>query len=150
MDFQIDLDRGHSTGSMTFNKNTDIRSNIYFSLFINQGDWFYDPNFGSKLKTIKKITDSNLLLAKQYVEQALKWLLNTGKATSIEVICERDDSNLNQIDMKITVYQPNSVTLFYKTAFDVRAGNLVFIEVGGPSTHTVNNIWYNTTVSPNQ
>lgn len=150
MDFQINLDRGNSTGSMTFNKNTDIRSNIYFSLFINQGDWFYDPNFGTKLKTIRKVTDSSILLARQYTEQALNWLINTGKASAINVICERDLTNFNQINMKITVQQPNSVTLFYQQAYDVKSGSIAFIEVNGPTTHSTGDIWYSSTVSPNQ
>lgn len=150
MDFQINLDQGHSTGYMTFTKNTDIRTNIYFSLYIKQGDWFYDPNFGSKLSQIKKITASNMLLAKQYIESALKWLINTGKASSINVIVEPDNTNINQMDIKITVQQPNSVTLYYESSLDVKSGKLAFIEVGGPSTHSTGDVWYSTTVSPNQ
>lgn len=150
MDFQINLDRGNSTGYMTFAKNTDIRSNIYFSLYINQGDWFYDPTFGSKLSQIRKITDSNILLAKQYTEEALKWLLNTGKASSITVIAEKDDQNLNQINLKVTVIQPNSVTLYYNQAYDVKSGKATFVEVNGPSTHVSSDVWYDPIVSPTQ
>lgn len=150
MDFQINLGRGQSTGVLTWTKNTDIRSNIYFSLFIKPGSWFFDPTWGNKLWNIRKINDSNLLLAKQYTEESLQWLISTGKAASIEVVAEKDSYDINRINLKITVQQPNTVTLYYQQAYDVKLGKSTFIEVGGPSTHTSNDIWFDSNVSTKQ
>ena len=71
MDFQVLLDAQYPTGGLTFTKNSDIRTSIYNSINIKKGSFFQDRSFGSDLHLIKKATDANLLLAKQYVEQAL-------------------------------------------------------------------------------
>jgi len=132
MDFKVDTTNGF--GVMTFVKNTDIRTDIYNSLATRQGDFFQNTEFGSQIYKIKKVTDSNLVLAKQYVELALQWLIQTGKASQISVIVEKDTAHYDQIDIKITVVQTNGIVLFYQQFNDVRSGKIVWTSVGGPST----------------
>lgn len=114
MDFQINLNAEYPVGGMEFVKNTDIRTSIYLSLNVNQGSFFQDPKFGSLLYTIKKMTQQNLRLAKQYCEEALQWLIQAGRATSINVIVEADISNIYQMNIKVTAKQPDGLIISYQ------------------------------------
>jgi phage gp46-like protein len=98
---------------MLFVKNTDIRTSIYNSINIKKGSFFQNPDFGSELSTIKKLTASNLLLAKQYIDEALAWLLATGRAASIDTIVERDDKDISRLNIKITATQPDGLIVTY-------------------------------------
>jgi phage gp46-like protein len=62
---------------------------------------------------IKKLTDSNILLAKQRIEQALKWMLTAGRAKSIKVIVERDIQDFNRMNIKVEVTQPDGLLIVY-------------------------------------
>ena len=114
MDFQVYLDQSNPSGNMTFIKNLDIRTDIYMSLNTKYGNFFQNPRFGSKLSTIRKVTNESINLAKQYVEQALAWLLNVGRATSIAVIVEQDLSDFNRLDIKVTATQPDGLIITYQ------------------------------------
>jgi len=131
MDFQVNVAGG--LGYMTFGKNSDIRTSMYMSLATKQGTFFQNPAFGSQLYKVKKVTDRNLDLAKQYITMALAWLINTGKASTIDIVVEKDSIDFNRMNIRITATQPNSVTVYYQQYFDVRAGTLIWQPVGGPS-----------------
>jgi phage gp46-like protein len=124
MDFQIQLNQGTNTGALVFAKNQDIRTNIFLSLSINKGSFFQNKDFGCELFKIKKITGPNILLAQQYVQDALQWLIQTGRATSITVIVEQDLIDRNRLDIKISAIQPNGLIIKYTTKF---------YPVGGPA-----------------
>ena len=113
---------------MTWDRNTDIRSDVYISLAIKRGSWFADPNFGSRLSEIKKVTDNNLLLAHQYALDALQWLRQTGRATSITAVATK--GGYNQIDIDIQVVQSNGMKLFYQISTDVLSGKVAWAYVG--------------------
>jgi phage gp46-like protein len=129
MDFKVNLT--HGFGHMVFEKNTDIGTDLYFSLMIKKGSWFANPDFGCELYKLKKVTDGNLLLAKQYVLSALDWLKTTGRAKSIKADVKKDLFKTNQIDIIIEVEQANGVKLFYEMFDDVRSGKINWSPVGG-------------------
>ena len=101
-------------GQMTFTQAVDIRTNIWLSLHIPYGKWFADPTFGCKLGQIKKITTGNILLAQQYVEQALQWLLQVGRAVSIIVVAEADTQDPNRLNIKVEATQPDGLLIKYQ------------------------------------
>ena len=114
MDFKVLLDADYPTGGLTFTKNTDIRTSIYNSINVKKGSFFQDREFGCDLYLIKKLTAANLLLARQYIQEALKWLLETGRATSIDVIVEKDLSDSNRMNIKVTAKQPDGLILTFE------------------------------------
>lgn len=114
MDFQVLLDAQYPTGGLTFTKNSDIRTDIFNSINIQKGSFFQNISFGSDLFKIKKLTDSNLLLAKQYIQECLEWLLKTGRAVSIGVLVERDTADRGRMNLKITAKQPDGLILTYE------------------------------------
>jgi len=119
MDFQVLLVNG--LGAMTFNANTDIRTNIWFSLNIEYGRWWQQPSFGHKLGTIKKLGTSDLLLAKQYVQDALQWLIQVGRATAIDVAVEKDSDprTPGRMNIKVQATQPNGLIIKYQQFYAV-------------------------------
>jgi phage gp46-like protein len=119
MDFQINFSDG--IGRMSFVKNTDIRTNIYLSINTLKGAWFLDPNFG--MARINKITNANVLLQKQYVQDALAWIIQAGRATKIDVTVEPDFMDINRINLKVIATQPDGLIIHYTQ----------FVTVGGPS-----------------
>lgn len=126
MDFQIQAGQGLNSGALVFEKNENILTSIFLSLAINKGDFFQNQDFGCDIYKIKKITPSNIKLAQQYVQDALQWLIQVGRATTINVTVEQDTQNINQLDIKVDATQPNGLIITYITAF---------FPVGVPSTY---------------
>jgi phage gp46-like protein len=125
MDFMINMSQLYPKGYMTFDKNTDIRSNIYLSIMVNKGSFFQDLEFGSELYKIKKVTATNINLAAQYIKACLAWLITTGKATSIDAVVTKGDQ-VGSMGVEIQVIQADGVKLFYEMFPDVRTGKLIW------------------------
>ena len=128
MDNQINLPdqpNGLPQGYMTFNKNTDCRTDLYDSLYMKKGSWWFDPTFG--LQSISKITASNILSFQQNIESALAWMVNAGRASTIDVTVEQDIQNMNQLDVLINITQPNGFIVAYHQ----------YYRVGGPGPNFV-------------
>lgn len=90
MDMAID-----TTGvgaAMTWERATSIFNNVYLSLMVPRGGWWFNPEFGSRLHLLNraKNTERTALLAREYCREALQWLLDTGRATAVEVEVDRD------------------------------------------------------------
>lgn len=114
MDFKILCDSQNPSGALTFEKNTDISTDIFLSIFTKKGSLFQRPDFGSDLWKIIKLSVTSLNLAKQYIESALTWLIRVGKAKSVNVLVEKDSLNLGQMNIKVTVTQANGVEISYQ------------------------------------
>lgn len=114
MDFQILLNSQYPTGGLTFVKNSDIRTDIFNSINTKKGSFFQNIQFGSDLYKIRKVTDSNIMLAKQYVQECLAWLIKTGRATYITVIVERDTADRSRINIKVEAKQPDGLIISFE------------------------------------
>jgi phage gp46-like protein len=113
MDFQVRDVRG--IPNLYFTKNNDIMTSIILSLHLPVGRFFFNPAWGHQLYSIKKVNDPNLAIAQQYVKQALQWLIDLGKISSLNVLCERDDNRKDQINIKVNAVQPTGSIITYKT-----------------------------------
>ena len=131
MDFQIITD-SNGIGQLTFTKNTDIRTDVWLSLMIKKGSWFVNPEFGCELFKIKKVTNSNLMLVKEYCLAALEWLIVTSRASSTDCTVVRDPRTYNRYAIDLTVTQANGIKLFYQLFSDVQTGKIQWAPVGGP------------------
>lgn len=99
-DFQIQ--GGSLTDKMI--EQDSIYNLLWTSINLEKGTFFADPEFGSKLPSIrreKNVTRARQL-AERYAREATEWILKAGKATSIEVFSEVDSSDQNRINIKIT------------------------------------------------
>jgi phage gp46-like protein len=121
MKFAITQDPETGLGMMQLSASTDIRTDIYMTLNTPYGSFFQNRDFG--LKGITKISVSNILILKQNIESALKWMVLTGIATKIDVIVEPDLTDINRLDIKVTATQANGFVVTYQQ----------YYAVGGPS-----------------
>lgn len=128
MDYTIRQDVTRPEGFMEFNKNQDIRTDIYNSLNTRKGDCFWNKDFGCELFKIKKVNTSNILLAQQYTQSALQWLITAGRAVSIDVIVEADISDFNRMNIKVTAKQPNGYLITYEVYQRVGQGGPNFVQ----------------------
>jgi len=69
---------------------TGIVSALITSLFTVLGSAWSDPEWGSRLYTLKraKRTDETLRLAKIYAEQSTQWIVDDGLLASIDITTE--------------------------------------------------------------
>ena len=122
MDFSI-VEGDNGIVEMTWDKPTDISTNIYLSLNIKKGSIFNNPDFGLDLSDIKKVTDNNIDLIKERLEKALQWLIGVGKAKSVIVIVEKDLKDIYRINYKIEAIQADGIPIVISN----------FKRVGGPA-----------------
>jgi phage gp46-like protein len=118
MDFAIATDQG--LGAMTFDRAGDILNNIFLSLAIGQGSWWFNPGFGLRRRDRLKNTEATARLVREDCKQALQWLLDSGRAAAIEVFVERDrsqDTGRLRILVEATQADGNRVT--YETFQEV-------------------------------
>jgi phage gp46-like protein len=77
----------------------------YLRLMTPLGSWFADPTLGSRLHELQREKDVSRVqrLAKQYAQDALKPLVQDGRAVSLEVETERqkDDSGAGRLALLV-------------------------------------------------
>lgn len=104
MDFAIIINNGQA--EQTFNQATDIFNNIFLSLSIKKGSWWFDPTFGLRDRGRMKNTESNARLIREDCKQALPWILDSGRAKEINVYTERDrERDLNRLKVLVETTQ---------------------------------------------
>jgi phage gp46-like protein len=109
-------------GAMTWDKATTILNNVYLSLMVPRGGWWFNPEFGSRLHllTRAKNTERTALLAREYCREALQWLLDTRRATAVEVEVERDRlQDLHRLKIVVRVTQADGSTVSFETFREV-------------------------------
>ncbi|USE78056.1 phage GP46 family protein [Cupriavidus gilardii] len=86
-------------------RQTDTLANaVYLRLATPLGSWWADPTLGSRLHELKREKDVArvAVLARQYAEQALRPLLNDGRATAITVQTSRPRSGWLLLQITVT------------------------------------------------
>ncbi|MEM0355047.1 MAG: phage GP46 family protein [Thermoplasmata archaeon] len=114
MDFKIEIETGTAKGTMTFDKQDNIINNIYLSLMIPKGAFFLNPDFGSKIHLLQRAKNvSNIeTIAKNYIEEALKWMLEAGRIKNLQINTEKEQERL-----KIEVIAENNMEQVNFTTF---------------------------------
>ena len=117
-----------SQAQMTYEPTTDLGNNVWLSLMVKRGSFFQDPNFGSRLYLLQraKNTLKTQALAIAYAQEALAWLISSGRATAINVTAEvvpTDSIWMRRFDIQVfqangqqvtfTIYTPVGPTLGY-------------------------------------
>jgi phage gp46-like protein len=114
------IPNGDGNGAdMSYEKATGIMNNIYLSLTVRQGTWFLDPLFGLRDRGRMKLTDRSERLLRADCLEALQWLLDSGRAKSIEVTTERDRSNLNRLRVLVEAVQVDGTRVTFDKFIEV-------------------------------
>ncbi|WP_237717267.1 phage GP46 family protein [Cupriavidus basilensis] len=79
------------TGDYSGQVIDDLGNAVYLRLQTPLGSWWADPTLGSRLHELQREKDVPRIqiLAKQYAEEALRPILDDGRATSITVETEQ-------------------------------------------------------------
>jgi phage gp46-like protein len=96
-----------------------IRNNIYLSLAIRKGTWWHDPGFGLDWSPRQKLTSRTPALLRERCLEALKWILDIGRAKSIEVTTERDTKNRRRINVLVEAVQADGREVTFETYTEV-------------------------------
>jgi phage gp46-like protein len=123
MDFAIETTDG-ITGQMTFDQATDrnLSNNIFLSLAVRRGSFFQNPSFGSRLYLLlrKKNSAQTAALAKEYVREALQWIVDAGRASAIDITVERDTTvDLSRLKLLIQATKADGETVTFTTFTEV-------------------------------
>lgn len=108
MDFSI-TEGENGNPEVSWDKPDNITTAIYTSTQIPKGKLFNMPEFGLDLSDIKKVTANNINKIKSRIEKSLQWLKETRKAKSINVIVEKDSSDISRINYKVEAIQADGI-----------------------------------------
>lgn len=90
----------------------DIRELVLMSIGTDKGRWWADKDFGSelwKLRLSGKITPNTVGTFRQFVLDAVQWLVDDGLASKIE--CTAEQQGRNTIAYCVTVTRPDGKTV---------------------------------------
>lgn len=90
MDFAIAMVDGLPV--VSFDKADTYFNNVLLSWIVPQGSLFAAPAFGHRFGELKKAVPRIEALAEALGREALQWMLDSGRARSIEVTARRDDT----------------------------------------------------------
>lgn len=99
--------------------SSDIMNNIYLSLAIERGSWWFNPDFGLRPINRMKNTEQTARLIEVYIREALQWLLDMGRAKSIDVYLKRDSSVSGRICAVIEAVQTDGLAVQYSHYIEV-------------------------------
>lgn len=109
---------------MTFEKteNGNLMNNIYLSLTVRRGTFFQNQDFGSRLHLLQraKNTEQTAALAAEYCKESLQWLIDSARATKIDVYTERDRTeDLHRLKLLVEVTKADGHTVSFATFVEV-------------------------------
>jgi len=120
MDFAINIDPDTGIGDMTFEKARDIFNNVYLSLSIERGTFFQNPKFGLRRRFGLKNNEQTAALIRRDHQEALQWLVNTGRANKVEVFTEIDRLvNINRLKVLVEVTQGDGQKVTFERFVEV-------------------------------
>lgn len=87
----MDASINPTTGDLTGQRITSLANAVYLRLMTPLGSYWADPALGSRLHELKREKDKARVgsLAIQYAQQALKGLIDDGRATAVDVSAEQ-------------------------------------------------------------
>ncbi len=107
------------TASLSFDKSNDLLVNVYLSLTIVKGGWWFDPAFGLTKRSRMKNTPATASLLAGDCRSALQWLLDNGRATSITVTPQAVDNKATWLRMLCSVIATDGRTVTYDKFIEV-------------------------------
>lgn len=106
------------SADLSWEPQETILNNVYLSLIIRRGAFFQNPGLGSRLYLLEraKNTERTARLAEEYIREALQWLLDTGRATKVDVQIERGKTRLRAA---VAVTQADGLVVSYERWIEV-------------------------------
>jgi phage gp46-like protein len=120
IDYAIVVDSNGLGGSMTWGACTTLANNVFLSLAVERGSFFHRPQFGLRKRARMKNTAATAALIRHDYLDALQWLIDIGRAKSVKVAAERDQTvDLHRLKISIEVEQADGRVLTFETFREV-------------------------------
>ena len=104
---------------MTFTPATsgNIANNVWLSLETARGSFFLNRDFGSRLATLRrsKNTPDKPQKVIDYVAEALQWLIDAGRITSVSTIVQPSSQDACRLNALISVTQADGNVVSFET-----------------------------------
>lgn len=93
---------------------SDLLNVVFFSLATPRGSWFFDKTLGSRLYLLRKekCLPRTEQLVRDYIGEALQWLIDIGRVIKADVTTERLPA-LGRIRYTVKVYGANEEQVSY-------------------------------------
>lgn len=93
-----------TTGDLSGQRISTLANAVYIRLITPLGSWWADTSLGSRLHELQRSKDLSRVgaLAKQYAEDALKPLLDDGRAKAIAVTVEQPHNGRLELLVEVT------------------------------------------------
>lgn len=114
--FSLTFENGQPV--MGYDRADTIIQNIWLSIFVKQGSCWAAPFLGSRLYKIKKLTPTSDIEGRAYIDEALKWILSSGRARDLNVTCEINAGE-NRLDILVTGHKGNNDNIKFDTFYKV-------------------------------
>lgn len=116
MDFALDRDE-NGLPQASLGPADELANAVILSLLVRRGSFFIDPNFGSRLHEITTLSDSNVVLSRQYAAECLDWLRTTNRVSRIVVSASRAPGG--RLNITVTLARRGIGDVIYETFFKV-------------------------------
>lgn len=104
---------------VSFEKSSGLFNNVFLSLAIGEGDWWFDPSFGLKKRKRLKNTPATARLLEKDHRDALQWMLDTGRATTVTVVASPVDNDRFRLQLHIEVTAADGEVVTYDKFVEV-------------------------------
>ena len=118
MDYTL-IPNSSGSADLSFEKSDDLFVNVYTSLTIVKGSWWFDTTFGLVKRPRLKNTPATATLLAQDCRDALQWLLDNGRATGITVTPVAVANRPTWLRMRCTVIAAAGRTVTYDKFVEV-------------------------------
>lgn len=99
---------------MSYDPDATIATDLLLSAMIEKGAWFFNRDFGRE-KEPAKIRADTVKLVESTFKNAAKWLLDNGRAASIETTAKQDPGDRTRIDILQEAKQANNQPAKFET-----------------------------------
>ena len=116
MDFSITRDGADADMSFTPTDNLDTA--VFLSIEVTRGSFFAAPSLGSRFHLLRREKNLSRVIdqAEAYAVEALQWLVDLGRATSVTATAALVSGRLK---LAVAVVQANGRELSYETFVEV-------------------------------
>ncbi len=118
MDYTLTPNTGGSA-DLSYTKSDGLFVNVYLSLNIAQGSWWFNPGFGLRRRPRMKNTPALATLLAQDCRDALQWLLDNGRATSVLVTALAVPDRPSWLNIQCAVTTATGRTITYDKFVEV-------------------------------
>lgn len=117
MDYLLIAKQGEA--DLVLEKYEGLLNNIYLSLAIKKGSWWADPEFGLRDRGRMKLTEQTERLVRDDCLEALQWLIDVGRARTIEVMTEREAGHTGRLKVLVRALKADGQFEDFQTFIEV-------------------------------